>query len=556
MTGLAPRRLLALGLAISLGVAEASAQTQPPGGSQVIPPGGSQLPPGATQTPPGTIQTLPGQTLPGQTPPAAAPTTPGAPPAPGPGMPGPPVTQPPLTITPPGDATRPPSGTGSIPGLPPTQQVPIREMLPTPSGIRPFPTPDELKGKELELEEAVKISLDNQPLILARIGDYQASIQNIYIQLAPQLPQLSGQWNGFEQKTVSSGASPSGQLAPLSLTRNVTTSSTSLSTTATVTASQLLWDFGKTLAAAAAAKAGAKSSAEDVEIQKDETVRLVKTGYFTLLLNERLVEVNQAALERALVNLRSAKGFFDVGTQPKSAVTRAEVDVATAQVNLIGALNAVVISRTTLNTLMGIPVNTPTRVRDILAYQHVDFDPKTLLPEAFARRPEYRQIKARLEQAEQTVKQQFRNFFPSITASGTYGSARADMNEIYNYGVQLNWTIFDGGGKIALYKQAQAQRDAAQARVRDTELIIWQQVEQAYNTAIQSEEAIGAATKGVESADENFRLSQGRFDAGVANIIELTDAQLALTTAQATLVQALATYRIAIAQLERFLGRR
>ncbi len=551
MTGLAPRRLLALGLAISLGVAEASAQTQPPGGSQVIPPGGSQLPPGATQTPPGTIQTLPGQT-----PPAAAPTTPGAPPAPGPGMPGPPVTQPPLTITPPGDATRPPSGTGSIPGLPPTQQVPIREMLPTPSGIRPFPTPDELKGKELELEEAVKISLDNQPLILARIGDYQASIQNIYIQLAPQLPQLSGQWNGFEQKTVSSGASPSGQLAPLSLTRNVTTSSTSLSTTATVTASQLLWDFGKTLAAAAAAKAGAKSSAEDVEIQKDETVRLVKTGYFTLLLNERLVEVNQAALERALVNLRSAKGFFDVGTQPKSAVTRAEVDVATAQVNLIGALNAVVISRTTLNTLMGIPVNTPTRVRDILAYQHVDFDPKTLLPEAFARRPEYRQIKARLEQAEQTVKQQFRNFFPSITASGTYGSARADMNEIYNYGVQLNWTIFDGGGKIALYKQAQAQRDAAQARVRDTELIIWQQVEQAYNTAIQSEEAIGAATKGVESADENFRLSQGRFDAGVANIIELTDAQLALTTAQATLVQALATYRIAIAQLERFLGRR
>ena len=545
MTGSAPRRLLALALAISLGAAEAAAQTQPPGGSQVIPPGGSQLPPGATQTPPGTIQTLPGQT-----PPAAPPATPGAPPAPGPGIPGPPVTQPPMTITPPGDATRPPSGTGSVPGLAPTQ-VPIREMLPTPSGIRAFPTPDELKGKELELEESIKIALDNQPLILARIGDYQASIQNIYIALAPQLPQLFGQWNGFEQKTVSSGPSATGPL-----TRNVTTSSTSLSTTATVTASQLLWDFGKTLAATAAAKASAKSSAEDVEIQKDESVRLVKTGYFNLILNERLVEVNQAALERALVNLRSAKGFFDVGTQPKSAVTRAEVDVATAQVNLIGALNAVVISRTTLNTLMGIPVNTPTRVRDILGYQHVDFDPKTLLPEAFARRPEYRQIKARLEQAEQTVKQQFRNFFPSITASGTYGSARADMNEIYNYGVQLNWTIFDGGGKIALYKQAQAQRDAAQARVRDTELTIWQQVEQSYNTAIQSEEAIGAATKGVESADENFRLSQGRFDAGVANIIELTDAQLALTTAQATLVQALANYRIAIAQLERFLGRR
>lgn len=551
MSEVAPGRILVLALVGSaLCASLAAGQAQPPpGGSQVIPPGGTQLPPGATQTPPGTIQTVPG----------APPTTPGAPPtpapAPGPAMPSGPVTAPPMTITPPSDPTRPPAGTGSIPGIPATQ-VPIREMLPTPPGIRAFPTPDELKGKELELEEAIKIALDNQPLILARIGDYQSSIQNIYIQLAPQLPQLTGQWNGFQQQTVSSAQFPSGQGAPNSQIRNVTVTSHSLSTTATVTASQLLWDFGKTLAATAAAKAGAKSSAEDVEIQKDESVRLVKTGYFNLILNERLVEVNQAALERALVNLRSAKGFFDVGTQPKSAVTRAEVDVATAQVNLIGALNAVVISRTTLNTLMGIPVNTPTRVRDILAYQHVDFDPKTLLPEAFARRPEYRQIKARVEQAEQTVKQQFRNFFPNITASGTYGSARSDMNEIYNYGVQLNWTIFDGGGKIALYKQAQAQRDAAQARVRDTELTIWQQVEQAYNTAIQSEEAIGAATKGVESADENFRLSQGRFDAGVANIIELTDAQLALTTAQATLVQALANYRIAIAQLERFLGRR
>src|SRR2546428_4817520 len=253
-------------------------------------------------------------------------------------MPGPPVTQPALTITPPGDATRPPSGTGSIPGLAPTQ-VPIREMLPAPSGIRASPTPDELKGKELELEEAIKIALDNQPLILARIGDYQSSIQNIYIQLAPQLPQLTGQWNGFQQQTVSSGPSPSGQLAPLSQVRNVTVTSHSLSTTATVTASQLLWDFGKTLAATAAAKAGAKSSAEDVEIQKDESVRLVKTGYFNLILNERLVEVNQAALERALVNLRTAKGFSDVGTQPQSAGTRPEADVATAQVNLIGALN-------------------------------------------------------------------------------------------------------------------------------------------------------------------------------------------------------------------------
>jgi outer membrane protein len=481
--------------------------------------------------------------------PAPAPETPPSPPAP--------VRAPSITITAPTGPAAPPPGTGAIPGLPPTtlQQLP-REYLPAPDGIRPFPRPTETQ-QVLTMEDAVKIALDNQPQILARIGDYQAQLQNIAIQLAPQLPQLTGQWGGNWDRTPSSVARGGDQaVSPLSARRSVTVQRQSLTTSATVTAQQLLWDFGKTLAATDAARAGAKSSAEDVEIQKQETVRLVKEAYYGLALSIRLVQVRQAQLDRALVNLRSAKGFFDVGTQPKSSVTRAEVDVANGQLDLIKAVNAVNIFRLTINQFMGIPINTPTEIKDNLTYEHVEFEPKNLLNESFARRPEYRQIKARYEQADFLVKQQFRNFFPDVKAQGTYGAAGTDMNETYNYGLTLNWTIFDGGGKIALYKQAQAQRDAAQARVRDTELTIWQQVEQAYVTVQQAEEAIGAAQKAVESAEENFRLSQGRFDAGVANIIELTDAQLALTTAESNVAQALADYRISIARLERFLGRR
>jgi outer membrane protein len=530
------------GIASLATLADAQAPPAPlPGGTPPI----SGTPPLPARPPlppvPGTQPSTPPSTQPG-TPPAASPGTPGQP-------------SPSMILTAPPGPDAPVPGTGAAPLQPTTLQQLPREFLPAPDGIRPFARPTEAQ-QVLTMDDAVKIALDNQPLILARVGDYQAELQNIAIALAPQLPQLSGQWNGFWNQTPSSVQSPAGQAAPLSMIRNVTTQSRSLTTSATVTAQQLLWDFGKTLAATDAARAGAKSSAENVEIQKQETVRLVKEGYYGLALSNRLVQVSQAQLDRALVNLRSAKGFFDVGTQPKSAVTRAEVDVATAQLSLIQAVNNVNIFRLTINQLMGIPINTPTEILDNLAYEHVEFETKNLLNEAFARRPEYRQIKAQYDQADFTVKQQFRNFFPNVVAQGTFGSARPDMNETYSYGLQLNWSIFDGGGKIALYKQAQAQRDAAQARVRDTELTIWQQVERAYVTVQQAEEAIGAAEKGVESADENFRLSQGRFDAGVANIIELTDAQLALTNAQATVAQALAAYRIAIAQLERFMGRR
>jgi outer membrane protein TolC len=205
---------------------------------------------------------------------------------------------------------------------------------------------------------------------------------------------------------------------------------------------------------------------------------------------------------------------------------------------------------------MGIAVNSPTEVKDILAYEPYPVDKDALVADAFRRRPEYLAIKAQADAADATVRQRFRNFFPNILASGTYGSTRADMNEIYNYGVQLSWSIFDGGNMIAQYREAKASVDAIQARVRDTELTIWQDVQQSYLNMIAAEQQIGAAQKAVDSAQENFRLSQGRFDAGVGTIIELTDAQLALTQAQSNEAQALANYHIAIAQLERAVGHR
>jgi outer membrane protein len=282
----------------------------------------------------------------------------------------------------------------------------------------------------------------------------------------------------------------------------------------------------------------------------------VKTSLFTLLLAKRLVGVNTAALDRALLNLKSAQGFYSVGTQPKSFVTRAEVDVANARVSLIQAQNAVALARVSLNTAMGIAISAPTEAKDILAYEPYQVDSEALVTEALLHRPEYLSIKAQTDSASANVRQKFRNFFPNVVASGTYGGSRAEFNEIYNYGVQLTWSIFDGGNMIAQYKEAKANLDAFQARVRDTELTVWQDVQQSYLTMISAEQQIGAAQKAVDSAQENFQLSQGRFDAGVANIIELTDAQLALTQAQSAEAQALANYRIAIAQLERAIGRR
>src|SRR5216684_1651444 len=357
----------------------------------------------------------------------------------------------------------------------------------------PAALPDVL-GRLLTLPEVIQIALVTQPQIQSRLYDYAAARFRVDEAIAPLLPQLSATWTATRDRLIFGVSST----APtMFATQNAVR----------LALSQVLFDFGKNFAATEVAKRLADVAKEDVEVQRDLIVLAVKQAYFNLLFGQRLIVVNLAALKRADLNLRSARGFYEVGTQPKLAVSRAEVDVANAKVALIQARNAEQLARVALDTGMGIPVTTPIQIVDILSeHPPYQFDHPGLLAEALRGRPEYKQAKLRVDAAEATVKLQVRNFYPDITGNAFVGRQTTDFREVWELGV--------------------------------------------------ADEQIQAARAAVAAADESFRLAQGRFDAGVGTILELTDAQLALTQAQSTEAQALANFHIALATLERALGRR
>jgi outer membrane protein TolC len=415
------------------------------------------------------------------------------------------------------------------------------------------PQPSPLAGRVITVDEAITVALESQPNIQARLSDYEAARLRVDQALAPLLPQVTGTWTAARTQSAQSVSSRS-LLGGVGEPRTVTSWDTA--TVARISLSQLLFDFGKNFATVEAFRKSAEISFEDIELQRQVLTQTIKESYTNLLFAQRLIRVQRQAVERADLNLRSARGFFEVGTRPKSDVTRAEVDVANARLDLIRASNAERIARVALNTAMGIPSDTPTQIVDNLAYEAVPLDRAQLQADALRHRPEYRQAKLRIDAAEADLKRRFLDFFPDITGGGFYGATRADMNEIWELNLNLTWQLFDGGNRIARYREARAILDGARARVRALELDIAQQVEQGQISVQEAEERIQAAKAAVESAQENFRLAQGRFDAGVGTILELTDAQLALTVAQNQEAQALADYRIALARLERSLGRR
>ena len=409
----------------------------------------------------------------------------------------------------------------------------------------PSPAP-QVAGRVLTLEECIAIALDAQPRIQATLADYAAARYRVNQALAPLLPQLSGSVGAtrseFWGSTGGVAALQSKQLQDTFL--------------AQVQLSQVLFDFGKTLAATEAARKLAEVAVEDVELQRQLISLTVKEAYTNTLFSQRLIRVQEQAQERAELNLRSAKGFFEVGTRPKSDVARAEVDVANAKLDLIRAKNALRTALVALNIAMAINVDTPTQIVDNLVYQPLTLDRQQLRSDSLRQRPEYRQAKLRAAAAEATERQTFRNFFPDVSGNGSYGGSQPQLNENWSLGLSLSWSLFDGGGRIARHQEAKANLEGARARVKSTELDIVQNVEQAEIAVEEAQERILAAQTLVASAQENFRLAQGRFDAGVGTILELTDAQLALTQAQNTESQALADYRIALARLDRAVGRR
>ena len=402
-----------------------------------------------------------------------------------------------------------------------------------------------IAGRILTLDECIAIALEAQPKIQATLYNYAAARYRVTQALAPLLPQLSGSVTATQSQSSASTTSSS--------TSRQQFPDTFL---AQVQLSQLLFDFGKNLAATEAARKLAEVAVEDVELQRQLISLAVKEAYTNILFAGRLIRVQDQAVQRAELNLRSAKGFFEVGTRPKSDVARAEVDVANARVDLIRARNALRTARVALNTAMAIDVDTPTDVQDNLVFEAVGLDRGKLRTESLKQRPEYRQAKLLVGAAEATERQTFRNFFPDISGTGSYGGTQPQLNESWTLGLTFSWSLFDGGNRLARYQEAKANLEGAKQRVKSQELDIIQNVEQAEIAVEEAQERIQAGQALVASAQENFRLAQGRFDAGVGTILELTDAQLALTQAQNTETQALADYRIALARLDRAVGRR
>ena len=427
------------------------------------------------------------------------------------------------------------------------------------AAILPFlaaASPPPAGPRVLTLAEAVRNARARQPQLLqAQAGTRAASARSDEAR-SGLLPQLTGSAS-YSRETANVPFRPG----------FATNSSSGGSSFRTVnfysfngTLSQLIYDFGQTPGRWRAAQASAEAQ-RDTEYATLHQVTLgVQTAFFTARAAKDLVGVARDNLTNQDAHLRQIEGFVRAGTRPDIDLAQARTDRANAAVQLINAQNTYETAKAQLNQAMGVEGPTDYEVAsDTLPALEGEEQPlDALLQEALDHRPDYASFQQQARAQELTLRSVKGGYGPALGVStGVNDIGPALDSTVWNWNatVTLTWNIFQGGLTRAQSQEAQANLDAARAQIDGLRQQVRVDVVQAQLAVRANKEALVATGEALVNARERLRLAEGRYQAGVGSVIELGDAQVALTTAAAQRVQAEYNLASSRAQLLRALGR-
>jgi outer membrane protein len=322
------------------------------------------------------------------------------------------------------------------------------------------------------------------------------------------------------------------------------------------TGSQLIYDFGKTSSRVGANTDFVEASEQDFRSAHDNVIMNVQLAYFTYLQAKSVVTVNQEAVEQATRHLAQARAFYTVGRRPQFDVTRAEVDLANANVNMIRARNGMQVARVQLNNAMGVHPTHPYEVSDSLGTGPVALNLDSVRSVAAGNRPDLLSAKARLTGFESLTSAARSQHLPTLSATGAYNWSGFDVRLYprWNAGLSLTLPIFQGFSINAQVQQAEAAAEIARANLSSLTQNVMLEVEQAYLGVTEAQERMGATAKLVEQAEQNLNLAERQYAAGVGTALDVTDAQLTRSNARITNIQALFDYNSSLARLQKAVG--
>jgi outer membrane protein len=291
-----------------------------------------------------------------------------------------------------------------------------------------------------------------------------------------------------------------------------------------------------------------------------------RVSYWWSVAADAALGAAQAKERRALRLLDDARALRRAGMAVDADVLGAEAQVALARLDVVRTATEHASRLADLRSLLGLAGDVDLALAD-RGTQELPPMPallEELLEAAFGSRPELAIADARIAEALATERSVNAARKPAVGLAAQWNLDRPNArylpledawNDAWSIGLLASWTVFDGQRALS---EAAAVRAEAQAMAADRGELA-RQVRLQVETA---RLALEAALEAVESADASRaaaaareEASRERYAAGLAPIVEMSDAQAVLTDAEVSQITVRATAWIAAAELERAIGR-
>ena len=432
----------------------------------------------------------------------------------------------------------------------------------------------------LTIDEAVKLALANSSQIIgaeASVLDAQSGIYRSYSGILPSISaDASRSW---AQNIQLRGTRAAPGFAVAAALRE---DFESYSSTPVLSGSWTFLDLSA-LSAWSSARSGLHSAELAFKSTRQGVALDARRKFYDVVKSIHLSRVSSQALRLSRDNERRVKALFDVGSVSRSDLLKAQVRTAQSELDSLGKHNGISVARITLATALGIVERTMGEVDTVLTAEAQAYDEAQILAEAEAARPDLKSAKADWDAARASLRAANYLRLPALFArgsvtlspiststttfdeAGSYGgfpvaagtkySTRSEADRAYTGEIGLTWNLFSGFGTEGSIASSRARVMRAKDNYEALHRNLASEVEQTLLTYREVVVAYEVAKRAAESAEENMKLTQQKYNVGSATILDLIDAQVQLQQAESDIVSALAGIRVVEATIEKVRGR-
>ncbi len=326
-----------------------------------------------------------------------------------------------------------------------------------------------------------------------------------------------------------------------------------------------LYTGGRVSGGIAGAEEQRAAAAKDREGGEADLVLEATTGYWSLVNARESARVLAEAIASYEAHLKEVRDRLEYGLAARNDLLGVQVERDRAELARLEAVNRAEVANANLIRLVGLPPTarvepTESPATNPLPAQEVE----ALVAAALAARPEVAGLRSRIAAAQSSVRVARSASLPQASLSTGFDYARPNprilplrdqWKDTWTVGVNLTFTAFDGGRVSAAVAQARAQTDALRHQREDLERRIRLEVTSRVLDLATARAQLEVAERSLEAAKENVRVLRDRYREGVSPSFEWLDAETKALKAGLDRTLAATQIRVALASLDRALGR-